>query len=404
MKFFLIFGGVSSEGIFKITEIRRPILPPLQDITMKVNGRPGLISLGQHIDMRVIEVDIVIPSEDRTDFRKKVEKVADFLYSQDTKTLQFFDDMERIYFARVTGDTNIEQVVNMGKGTITFVCFDPLKYAAEPTILLDSSVLNNSSFVIRNQGNQPVKPVIAIRNTKPIPGNYCTNPGFEVNKNGWTFQNTGGSTGSLARDTSTFFKGAASGKLAKTNTTTAIPRCFFVFSGYQVGKIYPFEAYVKSDVLDGLKVYAEEEDPVNWIYKQVSPTVYSGAAGSWSKISFDVTPTMNGGNIYIFFEAFKAGAYNSWIDEVYMFTDQMNVISNPRIELGNEFIQYTGDLGNGDELVLDFDKWTAKLNTTNVLKDITGDFFEVPVGDQSFTFKVKQGDAEIEYMHRNRWL
>jgi predicted phage tail component-like protein len=404
MKFILFFGGVSSEGIFKITEIRRPILPLLQDITKKVNGRPGLISFGQHIDMRFIEVDIVIPSEDRTDFRRKVEEIASFLYSEDTKTLQFFDDMERVYFARLTGDTNIEQVVNYGRGTITFICLDPFKYAAEPTILLDSTVLNNDSLVISNQGNQPVKPVIAIRNTKPLPGNYCTNPGFEANKNGWTFQNTGGSSGSLARDTSTFFKGVASGKLAKTNTTTAIPRCFFVFSGYQVGKTYPFEAYVKSAVLDGLKVYAEEEDPVNWVYKQVSPTAYSGAAEAWSKISFDVIPTMNGGNIYIFFEAFKAGAYSAWIDEVYMFTDQMNVISNPKLELGTESIQFIGDLSNGDELVLDFDKWTAKLNTTNVLKNITGDFFEVPVGEQSITFKAGQGEAEIESTHRNRWL
>jgi predicted phage tail component-like protein len=404
MKFILFFGGVSSEGIFKITEIRRPILPPLQDITKKVNGRPGLISFGQHIDMRVIEVDIVIPSEDRTDFRRKVEEIASFLYSEDTKTLQFFDDMERIYFARLTGDTNIEQVVNYGRGTITFICFDPFKYAAEPTILLDSTILNNDSLVISNQGNQPAKPVIAIRNTKPLPGNYCTNPGFEANKNGWTYQNTGGSSGSLARDTTSFFKGIASGKLAKTNTTTAIPRCYITMSGYTPGKTYPFEAYVKSAVLDGLTVYAEEEDPVTWNYTYPSPTVLSGAAGAWSKISFDVKPTVNGGTVFIFFEARKAGAYNSWIDEVYLFTDQINIISNPKIELGTEFIEYTGDLSNGDELVLDFDKWTAKLNTTNVLKDITGDFFEVPVGEQSLMFKATKGEAEIESMHRNRWL
>jgi predicted phage tail component-like protein len=404
MKFFLNFGGVSSEGIFRITEIRRPILPSLQDVTKKVNGRPGVMNFGQQIDVRIIEVDIVIPADDRTSFRRKVEEIAGFLYSKEAKTLQFFDDLERVYFARLTGDTNIEQVVNMGRGTITFICFDPFKYAAEPTVVLDSNVINNDLLVINNQGNQPVKPVIAIRNKKPLPGNYCTNPGFEANKNGWTFQNTGGSSGSLVRDTSTFFKGVASGKLAKTNTTTAIPRCYFVFSGYEVGKTYPFEAYVKSAVLDGLKVYAEEEDPVNWVYAQVSPTAFSGAAGTWSKISFDVTPTMNEGNIYIFFEAFKAGAYSSWLDEVYMFTDQMNVISNPRLELGDDFIQYTGDLSNGDELVLDLDKWTAKLNTTNVLKDITGDFFELPTGEQSLTFKNSQGEAEIESTHRDRWL
>jgi predicted phage tail component-like protein len=404
MSFYLKYKGQSSEGIFEIADVKRPLLPSLEDTTMKIIGRPGLINFGQQIGTRNIEVEIIMISNDFVSFRSLAEQVATFLYSPDPEELIFSDEPDRVYFARLSGDTEIDQILKYGRGTLSFVCFDPFKYAANETVLLDSNVLSGEVVSINNGGNQPVKPLAKIRNTKPLPGNYCTNPGFEANKAGWTFQNTGGSTGSLARDTLTKFQGLASGKLAKTNTTTAIPRCYFTFTGYQVGKTYPFEAYVRSDVLDGLKVYAEEEDPVNWVYAQVSPTAFSGAAGAWSKISFNVTPTMNGGVVYIFFEAFKAGAYSSWIDEVYMFTDQMNVISNPKLELGTESIQFMGDLSNGDELVLDFDKWTAKLNSTNVLKDIEGDFFEVPVGSQNVTFRSDKGEAELEIVHRNRWL
>jgi len=106
----------------------------------------------------------------------------------------------------------------------------------------------------------------------------------------------------------------------------------------------------------------------------------------------------------VFFEARVAQSYASWIDEVELLSDNPNVVIKPGIQLGSRFLRYSGNLYAGDELILDLDHWTAKVNGINVLKDMEGDFFELASGNNSLTFLADAGIAETETTIYGRWL
>lgn len=404
MREFFYAGIGSSEKKIILQKVHDSILPSIQSRFLELPGRHGGLYQGHSYKPREIVLDIGILEISKENLRQRVFEIAAWLDPQKgLRQLILPDTPDKAIDAVLTGTTEIERIVTVGKGSLAFLCPDPFFYSIDGQHYLFSDMTGGQQLVLNNPGTYPEVPVITIRNNEILPENLCPNPGFEADTSGWVFQATGASSGSLTRDTTEKFAGAASGRLQKNNTTSDIPRCYFTITGYQAGKEYPFRVRVKSQITNGLTVYAEEKT-TDWQYPQVSNTMLSGAAGSWNEITGTVIPTDSGGTVFLFFEAREAQSYASWIDEVELLTDEPNIVIRPGLQLGDKFLRYNGNLYAGDELILDLDRWTAKVNEINVLKDIEGDFFELEPGDNSLIFLADAGIAEIETTIYGRWL
>lgn len=400
-----IYDGIRSrEKKILLQKVHDSILPGIQSRTTELPGRCGVIYQGYRLGVREIKIDIAFICSNRKELRMRIFEAAAWLDpGKGPRQLILPDIPDKAVNAVLSGTTEFERIATVGKGSLTFLCPDPFYYSIDGQHYLFSGITGGQQLVLNNPGTCPEVPVITIRNNAALPDNLCPNPGFEKDTTGWIFQATEGSSGSLTRDTTEKYAGAASGRLQKNNTTSAIPRCYFTMTGYQAGHAYPFKARVKSQVNNGLTVYAEEET-TNWQYPQISGTMLSGTAGSWNEITGTVIPTDPGGTVFVFFEARVAQSYASWIDEVELLSDNPNVVIKPGIQLGSRFLRYSGNLYAGDELILDLDHWTAKVNGINVLKDMEGDFFELASGNNSLTFLADAGIAETETTIYGRWL
>ncbi|MDT2287333.1 phage tail family protein [Paenibacillus larvae] len=75
----------------------------------------------------------------------------------------FDDEPGKTYYAKISGDTQIDTLVSMGTGTIKFVCPDPYAYGARKTLLL------RTTSAVTNAGLADTYPVITAKFTKSTP-------------------------------------------------------------------------------------------------------------------------------------------------------------------------------------------------------------------------------------------
>ena len=83
---------------------------------------------------RRIDVPLVIKAKkDMADLQKVKEDLADWLYTEQPAELIFDDELDRTYLALIDGSVDLDELVNRGKGVITFVCPMPYKLGKQNT-------------------------------------------------------------------------------------------------------------------------------------------------------------------------------------------------------------------------------------------------------------------------------
>lgn len=157
------FDGIDSSQYFLVTKIRRSVVPPIKDKLVVVPNRPGAYDFGWDYQVREIEVDIAIKAQTIPELRQKVRDIAKWLTTSEAKPLIFSDEPDKMYYARLSGDTNLDQMAELGQGTLKFICPDPYAYAASPTTLQVAS----SPFTVNNPGTADTYPVITVAFSQP---------------------------------------------------------------------------------------------------------------------------------------------------------------------------------------------------------------------------------------------
>ncbi|MED2997502.1 distal tail protein Dit, partial [Bacillus tropicus] len=117
---------------------------------------------------RRIDVPLVIKAaKDMADLQKVKEDLADWLYTEQPAELVFDDELDRTYLALIDGSVDLDEIVNRGKGVITFVCPMPYKLGKQNThsFSQNGSTEVTASFV--NQGNIEAPAIIEIEAQKP---------------------------------------------------------------------------------------------------------------------------------------------------------------------------------------------------------------------------------------------
>ena len=115
---------------------------------------------------RRIDVPIAIKAKkDMADLQKIKEDLAEWLYTEQPTELIFDDELDRTYLALIDGSMDLEELVNRGKGVITFC---PMPYKLGPTKTVEFQA-NERGLVanVQNKGSVESNPIIEIEVTKP---------------------------------------------------------------------------------------------------------------------------------------------------------------------------------------------------------------------------------------------
>lgn len=142
------FNGKDIPSFVIVQNINQSVLPSISQKTTKVNGRAGEIDFGNEIGARIIEVELTVVGSNLVDLRGKVRQLASWLYYEEAKELIFSEESDKYYLAKFTGDSDLEEIVRIGQGSIQFYCSDPHAYSTNvKTVQLDTSLPENPAII-----------------------------------------------------------------------------------------------------------------------------------------------------------------------------------------------------------------------------------------------------------------
>ncbi len=149
----------AAKGIALVRNIHRDILPPARPRTIKLSGRHGIMYFDHVFDERTIRVDVVLAEASHGLLRERVRALAAWLNPGSPRNLIFTDESDKYYGAVLSGETNLEQLIAEGEGTLSFLCPDPFAYAVTP----DVATITASPHQHNQHGTAPADPLLRLQ-------------------------------------------------------------------------------------------------------------------------------------------------------------------------------------------------------------------------------------------------
>ena len=163
---FFSFNGKRNPNVIPLQGKKRPAWAPLDRMFLEVSHYPGGRLLRTQTKMRKILVPIALLYDSAEEAEKLKEEIADWLVTDQTCELIFDDEKDRTFLAVVDETLDLDQLVDLGEGTLTFICPMPYKLGKEQTVDFKKDV---SGLVanVQNKGTVHSNPIIEIDITKP---------------------------------------------------------------------------------------------------------------------------------------------------------------------------------------------------------------------------------------------
>lgn len=163
---FFSFNGKRNPNVIPLQGKKRPAWAPLDHMFLEVSHYPGGRLLRTQTKMRKILVPIALLYDSAEEAEKLKEEIADWLVTDQPCELIFDDEKDRTFLAVVDETLDLEQLVDLGEGTLTFICPMPYKLGKEQTVDFKKDV---SGLVanVQNKGTVHSNPIIEIDITKP---------------------------------------------------------------------------------------------------------------------------------------------------------------------------------------------------------------------------------------------
>jgi predicted phage tail component-like protein len=140
-----------------------PAMAPVSRIKKEVGGKPGAYLTRSDIGIRELSIPVLLINREFDNFELLKEDLAEWLYHEEAKTLEFSDEPNRIYYAFINQSVDIDELVNKGRGTLNFVCYDPFKYGPERTYTFPSDYVS-----VTNEGTHEAKPIFELEVLTPV--------------------------------------------------------------------------------------------------------------------------------------------------------------------------------------------------------------------------------------------
>ncbi|MGX5430488.1 distal tail protein Dit [Bacillus cereus] len=163
---FFSFNGKRNPNVIPLQGKRRPAWAPLDHMFLEVSHYPGGRLLRTQTKMRKILIPIALLYDSAEEAEKLKEEIADWLVTDQPCELIFDDEKDRTFLAVVDETLDLDQLVDLGEGTLTFICPMPYKLGKEQTVDFKKDV---SGLVanVQNKGTVHSNPIIEIDIAKP---------------------------------------------------------------------------------------------------------------------------------------------------------------------------------------------------------------------------------------------
>ncbi|MED3089719.1 distal tail protein Dit, partial [Bacillus toyonensis] len=135
---------------------------------VRVPHRPGAFFIHTETEERRIDVPLVMKAKkNMADLQKIKEDLANWLITDQPAELIFDDELDRTYLAFIDGSIDLDEMVNRGKGVITFIC--PMPYKLGPIRNTKAKLEPNNSIKmdVLNEGSVFSEPKFKIQVENP---------------------------------------------------------------------------------------------------------------------------------------------------------------------------------------------------------------------------------------------
>ncbi|EOG8705858.1 distal tail protein Dit [Bacillus cereus] len=162
------FNNIRKDYIQMLVGRKRPSWAPVKRKLVRVPHRAGALLLNTETEERRIDVPLVIKAKkDMADLQKLKEDLADWLYTEQPAELIFDDELDRTYLALIDGSVDLDEIVNRGRGVITFVCPMPYKLGKSNTHKFTQEWSTETTSYFTNKGNVEAPALIEMTVKKP---------------------------------------------------------------------------------------------------------------------------------------------------------------------------------------------------------------------------------------------
>lgn len=147
-------------------QISNEIVPTIDYDKVNIQGKDGVLAFKSKLGARKFTVKVTLLAQSQSEIRTKCRQIAKWLYTPIEKPLIFSDEPNITYYAKVSGDINFDEAINLATLTITFVANDPYGYGKMSNLL----VLANGDATVYNTGTVSSYPTIQFRSSTNMSG------------------------------------------------------------------------------------------------------------------------------------------------------------------------------------------------------------------------------------------
>lgn len=133
------YKGVDSPASLRVLKVTRSILPPSVLKTMEIDGKAGAYFISKKHGAKKIEVEVAIIGTNDIDMRNQVRAVAQWLDADKPEALILDDEPTLTDYAILEDETDLDEILQLGTGTITFLCPNPFSEGANTIVTLSDS-------------------------------------------------------------------------------------------------------------------------------------------------------------------------------------------------------------------------------------------------------------------------
>lgn len=122
----LIFNGIDFGQWLDVVNIQRSLGPPLSNATLKLTGTNGERFLNQSYGPKTVTVDYQITASSPEDLKNTMLMMGGLLYTRQPARLELVDmaGLNLYELAIAEGATPLEQMLHLGRGSMTFKVLD----------------------------------------------------------------------------------------------------------------------------------------------------------------------------------------------------------------------------------------------------------------------------------------
>ncbi|EOO78321.1 phage tail protein [Bacillus cereus] len=144
-----------------------PTWAPLKRNLLKVPGYPGARLLSTDTEPRFLPVPVGIIVPNGANLETLKEEIADWLITEKPAELIFDVMPDRTYIAVIDEDFDIDKFVDIGQGTLKFICPMPYKLGKTNTHTFTQSISTEITSYFTNKGSVEAPPIIEMIVKKP---------------------------------------------------------------------------------------------------------------------------------------------------------------------------------------------------------------------------------------------